>query len=405
MTETEYISLKLGIYSMSVFAKDFNFRDFVTDEYIDLYDDIIFSRNLPELHNRLEACARTARILARHSCSLSEYIWRRVCESENEYVKAVARGGDIHAALKANAEADLDALSAMTGHTPAELFRLEDYGGHIPQFENEKLDLRAMYEERLRNISKVGFGKFATATMFRVDDDGNIEPVGSADTIMPDAFVGYESQRRQVYDNTRALVEGRPAANILLFGDAGTGKSSTVKSAANMFADDGVRLIELRRDQLLALHRVMSRIAESPLKFIIFIDDLSFNKNDDSFSMLKAARGGSASAKAKNAVIYATSNRRHIVKETFSDRGNSLDADDIHKNDTAQELMSLSDRFGLTVYFERPNKALYLEIVHTLAARAGIEVDGELDVAAEAFALSRASRSPRAAEQFINSLL
>ena len=404
MTETEYRSLELGIYSLSVFAEDFGACEYDYADSISLYN-IIFSRNLPELHNRLEACARTARILARYGCSLSEYIWRRVCESENEYVRCVAGGRTVPDALKANANADLDALSAMTGHTPAELFVLEDYGGYVPQFENEKLDLRAMYDERLRNISKVGFGKFATATMFRVGDDGKIEPVASADTITPDAFVGYEAQRQRVYDNTRALVEGRPAANILLFGDAGTGKSSTVKSAANMFANDGVRLIELRRDQLLELHRVMGKIADSPLKFIIFIDDLSFSKNDDSFSMLKAALEGSASAKAKNAVIYATSNRRHIVKETFSERGNSLDADDIHKNDTAQELLSLSDRFGMTVYFERPNKALYLDIVHTLAKRAGIEVNGELDVKAETFALSRASRSPRAAEQFINSLL
>ncbi len=404
MTETEYRSLELGIYSLSVFAEDFGACEYDYADSISLYN-IIFSRNLPELRDRLEACARTARILARYGCSLSEYIWRRVCESENEYVRCVAGGRAVPDALKANANADLDALSAMTGHTPAELFVLEDYGGYVPQFENEKLDLRAMYDERLRNISKVGFGKFATATMFRVGDDGKIEPVASADTITPDAFVGYEAQRQRVYDNTRALVEGRPAANILLFGDAGTGKSSTVKSAANMFADDGVRLIELRRDQLLELHRMMGKIADSPLKFIIFIDDLSFSKNDDSFSMLKAALEGSASAKAKNAVIYATSNRRHIVKETFSERGNSLDADDIHKNDTAQELLSLSDRFGMTVYFERPNKALYLDIVHTLAKRAGIEVDGELDVKAETFALSRASRSPRAAEQFINSLL
>ena len=147
----------------------------------------------------------------------------------------------------------------------------------------------------------------------------------------------------------------------------------------------------------------MGRIAGNPLKFIIFIDDLSFNKNDDSFSMLKAALEGSASAKAKNAVIYATSNRRHIVKENFSERTTE---DDIHHNDTVQELMSLSDRFGLTVYFERPSKALYLDIVHRLARKNGLDIEPEkLDVQAEAFALNKGSRSPRAAEQFINSLI
>ena len=237
--------------------------------------------------------------------------------------------------------------------------------------------------------------------MFKVEN-GEIIPVKSADTVSVDDFVGYEKERKLVFDNTKALVEGKPAANVLLFGDAGTGKSSTVKASANYYFDEGVRLIEIRKDQLFSLSYIMGRIADNPLKFIIFIDDLSFNKNDDCFSMLKAALEGSASAKASNAVIYATSNRRHIVKENFSDREV---ADDVHHNDTVQELMSLSDRFGLTVYFERPNKSLYLDIVHILADKNGIETDKkELDIKAEAFALQKGSRSPRAAEQFINSL-
>ena len=178
--------------------------------------------------------------------------------------------------------------------------------------------------------------------------------------------------------------------------------SSTVKACANFFYSEGVRLIELRKDQLMSLSPVMGRIADNPLKFIIFIDDLSFNRDDDNFSMLKAALEGSASAKAKNAVIYATSNRRHIIKESFSDRDSS---DDVHRTDTVQELMSLSDRFGLKVYFRRPDKALYLHIVKTLADKAGIEMDeGELTRRAEAFALDRGSRSPRAAEQFVGTL-
>ena len=147
----------------------------------------------------------------------------------------------------------------------------------------------------------------------------------------------------------------------------------------------------------------MAKIAKNPLKFIIFIDDLSFNKNDDQFSMLKAALEGSASAKASNAVIYATSNRRHIVKENFSDRSAG---DDIHRNDTVQELLSLSERFGLTVYFSKPNKILYLDIVRSLAKRYGVDIEvSELDIKAEAFALNKGSRSPRAAEQFIKSLV
>ena len=217
-----------------------------------------------------------------------------------------------------------------------------------------------------------------------------------------DKFVGYESERGQVVANTEAFIEGRPAANTLLCGDAGTGKSSTVKAIANSFFDKGIRLIELRKDQLRYLPYVMGKISDNPLKFIIFIDDLAFNKSDDNFSMLKAALEGSASAKADNAVIYATSNRRHIIKETFEDR----EGGDVHRNDTMQEILSLSERFGLVVLFSKPNKTLYLEIIHELAKRNGIKMDSaELDIKAEAFALRRGNRSARCAEQFIESLM
>jgi predicted AAA+ superfamily ATPase len=217
-----------------------------------------------------------------------------------------------------------------------------------------------------------------------------------------DSFVGYEEERSKVIANTRAFVEGRPAANTLLCGDAGTGKSSTVKAVANSFFDEGVRLIELRKDQLSFLPYVMGKISGNPLKFIIFIDDLSFNQNDDNFSMLKAALEGSASAKAENAVIYATSNRRHIIKESFGDR----DGDDVHRNDTLQETLSLSERFGLVVLFSKPSKQLYLEIVRELAEKYSIELpQAQLEIQAEAFALKKGSRSARCAEQFIDSLL
>ena len=216
-----------------------------------------------------------------------------------------------------------------------------------------------------------------------------------------DSFIGYEAERNRVLENTVAFVEGRPAANTLLSGDAGTGKSSTVKAVANALFDRGIRLIELRKDQLSKLPFVMGRISGNPLKFIIFIDDLSFNQNDDNFSMLKAALEGSASAKAENAVIYATSNRRHIIKESFKDR----DGDDIHRNDTIAETLSLSERFGLSVYFGKPDKKLYLEIVHNLCKRYGVnKPESELDIEAEAFALRRGYRSARCAEHFVAEL-
>lgn len=340
--------------------------------------------------------------LGTYDGSFSAFLKKAVCEDENVYIKAVAKGKKVADSVKKNAGNELELFSELTKLTPEILFEGCDYKGYIPEFDNEKVDFSAVYAERLGHIEYYGYGMFATAGMFRVEN-GEIIPVEAADDISAEIFIGYEKERQQVMDNTEVLVSGRAAQNVLLCGDAGTGKSSTVKAVANAYFSRGVRLIELRKDQLFSLSYVMGRIADNPLKFIIFIDDLSFNKNDDCFSMLKAALEGSASAKASNAVIYATSNRRHIVKERFSERGHE---DDIHHSDTVQELLSLSDRFGLVVYFSKPNKKLYLDIVHELAKRENLSIDEkELDLKAEAFALAKGSRSPRAAQQFIKGLL
>ena len=205
-----------------------------------------------------------------------------------------------------------------------------------------------------------------------------------------------------ILDNTRALLDGKPAANILLTGDAGTGKSSTVKAVVNELYRDGLRIIEVKKEQLHEISAVLDALSENPLKFILFIDDLSFQKDDDNFSALKAVLEGSVSAKSRNVVVYATSNRRHLVKEKFSDR----EGDDVHFNDTMQEIISLSERFGIQITFNRPDKKTYLDIVHHLADSKGIKYDSdELDNAAERFALGRGTRSARAAKQFVDSLV
>ena len=224
-------------------------------------------------------------------------------------------------------------------------------------------------------------------------------------------------------------LDGSGASNMLLYGDMGTGKSSTIKAVANAYADQGLRLIELKKNQLFQIPRVLEELASNPLKFIIFIDDLSFAGNDDNFSALKATLEGSITGCGDNAVIYATSNRRHLVRESASDRvsGAGFD-DDLHLNDTMQETMSLAARFGLTITFSKPGKDEYLSIVRSLADEYGIAVreDGEaatagadnadgkitetgiseteLNTRAEAFAIRRNGRSPRTARQFIELL-
>ncbi|MBR3749781.1 MAG: ATP-binding protein [Firmicutes bacterium] len=330
----------------------------------------------------------------------SRFLREKVFEDENPVIKAKATGKTVSEALEANCRKDLYLFSMLSALKPEDL--CPEYEDIRPVFASKPVDFASEYEDRLANVAKHGYGIFASAGMLRLDDAGNIVPVESPDAITLDSFIGYEYERGRVLSNTKALLEGRPAANMLLYGDAGTGKSSTIKAVANALRPEGLCLIELRKDQLLRLSSVMGRIAGNPLKFIIFIDDLSFNKNDSDFSMLKAALEGSASVKADNAVIYATSNRRHIVKESFSDR---TAMDDVHINDTMQELMSLSDRFGETVYFQKPNKQLYLQIVTDLARKAGLDLpESELAEKAEAYALRKGSRSARAAEQFVDSL-
>ena len=216
------------------------------------------------------------------------------------------------------------------------------------------------------------------------------------------SLIDYKREQQIILDNTLALLAGKPAANILLTGDAGTGKSSTVKAVVNELHDRGLRILEVRKEQLHAIPAILDELNTNPLKFILFIDDLSFQKDDDNFSALKAILEGSVSAKSRNVVIYATSNRRHLVKESFSGR----DGDDVHRNDTMQEVISLSERFGIQVTFQKPNKETYLGIVRHLAQEKGVTMDAiELDMLAERYALGRGGRSARAATQFIDGLL
>lgn len=394
MTNNELKNLACEISSVSVF------RGILKKKEISAL--LSFLKSDGDICEKMERYGEFVYSLADYGYSFSSFLERSIYEDENAYVCSMAQKKKIPDVMLKNAEVELSLFSRLTGISADDLCSSLSYSGYIPKFENKRIDFEKTYHERLQNIEKYGYGIFSTAGMFKVSDDNEILPVEAADDTSLEKFIGYSDERMKILENTKALIEGRPALNALLCGDAGTGKSSTVKACANHFRDMGVRLIEIRKDQLFSLPKVMGEISGNPLKFIIFVDDLSFNKNDDCFSMLKAALEGSASAKSSNAVIYATSNRRHIVKENFSDRAVS---DDVHHSDTVQELMSLSDRFGLVVYFSKPPKALYLDIVQEFAKRCSIEVTDELLKKAEEFALRRGSRSPRAAEQFIKSLL
>ena len=348
--------------------------------------------------------AALAEEIYRGGGDLTDCVRRAVFENENVYVTSLTRGHTCHESILQSAARELAVFGDLAALTVADFAADMEAGVEIAGFSSRKIDLAAEYAARVKEIDRYGYGIFAAYGMFRLGDGPHpvLEPIRTPDDISLDSFIGYEQERGKVLANTEAFLAGRSAANVLLYGDAGTGKSSTVKAVANHFFDKGLRLIELRKDQLSLLPYVMGQIGSNPLKFIIFIDDLSFHRSDDCFSMLKAALEGSASAKAANAVIYATSNRRHIVRETFSER----EGGEVHRNDGMQEALSLSERFGLTILFARPNQQLYLQIVRELAAKHGVDMpERELETKAEAFALGRGTRSARCAEQFVESLL
>ena len=333
--------------------------------------------------------------------TLAGYIQSIVNNDENAYIRLIGQGAQPWPEMVDAVQEELQILQDIANLTPETLRSGLNWNGYLPGFAVKELDIAGSYQERCSNIGQYGYGIYAKYHMFYLSPSGNIVPVRNPDQTRLASLVDYKREQQIILDNTIALLEGKTAANILLTGDAGTGKSSTVKAVVNELHHRGLRILEVRKEQLHQIPEILDELNANPLKFILFIDDLSFQKDDDNFSALKAILEGSVSAKAQNVVIYATSNRRHLVKETFSDR----EGDDVHRNDTMQEIISLSERFGIQITFQKPNKQTYLDIVHHLAAERGIQIDqSELDMLAERFIIGRGGRSARAAKQFVDSL-
>ena len=348
---------------------------------------------------RVSAYAAFAEALFSHTFSLTEYVKDRVLEDDNLYVQRRAKGMPEDAELDTCLANELQALEAIAGLQSAEVRERLGYDGYLPAWQTSPVDLAAVYRERMEELGTRGYGIFASCHMFSVRDSV-LTPVKNPDSVRLFDLKGYERQKKAVTENTLALLDGRPAANVLLYGDAGTGKSSTVKALVNEYHDRGLRLVELNKKQAADIPAVMEELRHNPLKFILFIDDLSFAQESDEFYALKAVLEGSASARSANIAVYATSNRRHLIKERFSEREGG---DDVHRNETMQELIALSARFGLALGYFKPGKQQYLDIVHALADEAGLILDREtLDLEAERFA--SAGRSPRAARQFIDGM-
>ena len=252
-----------------------------------------------------------------------------------------------------------------------------------------------------------GVGKFGLHKAFRVEhteSGAEIVPITKTAHMKLDDLVGYEIAKKKLIQNTEAFVEGRRANNCLLFGDAGTGKSSSIKAILNQYYDRGLRMIEVYKHQFQDLHSVIAQIKKRNYKFIIYMDDLSFEEFEIEYKYLKAVIEGGLEKKPDNVLIYATSNRRHLIRETFRD--NDDRDEELHTNDTVQEKLSLVARFGVTIYFGSPDKKEFQNIVRALAERYDIHMPEEkLLMEANRWELSHGGLSGRTAQQFIDYLL
>ena len=291
------------------------------------------------------------------------------------------------------------------------------YGISKPVIENKTNEIRegrfckCCGERLIYSFYKdFGVGKLGLHKAFRIghDEEGKVEiqPITRIAHVKIDDLVGYEIAKKKLIDNTEAFVQGRKANNCLLFGDAGTGKSSSIKGILNQYYDEGLRIIEAYKHQFQDLNEIIAQIKDRNYKFIIYMDDLSFEEFEIEYKYLKAVIEGGLERKPDNILIYATSNRRHLVRERAGDKLEVGDSDDIHSSDTVQEKLSLVYRFGVRIYFGAPDRKEFHTIVKTLAARHGIQMpEDQLLAEAGKWEISHGGLTGRTAQQFIDHLL
>lgn len=285
--------------------------------------------------------------------------------------------------------------------------RIRDRIGSLSKLLEESADAAEFMDHMVQFYHEFGVGKLGLHKAFRVDDisgSTEIKPITNIAHVHLDDLVGYEIPKQKLIDNTEAFIQGRPANNCLLYGDAGTGKSSCIKGILNQYYDQGLRIIEIYKHQFQMLNEVIAQIKNRNYKFIIYMDDLSFEEFEIEYKYLKAVIEGGLERKPENVLIYATSNRRHIVREQFSDKAGRRD--DLHSSDTVQEKLSLVYRFGVSIFFCAPEKKEFQNIVKVLARRNGIQMaEEELLLEANRWELHHGGLSGRTAQQFIDYLL
>ncbi|MGG6297320.1 ATP-binding protein [Leptolyngbya sp. AN02str] len=375
----------------------------------------------------LHAYGQWFRALATQSCSWATHLLTEILWSANAFTQQAQRQDFVALppALVAAAQHDLQALQALYQLDPQQMSQWVAAAAGLevplPAWELAAAPIATMDQAIIAMLHQspnwadmvaelaqyhrhAGVGLFARYRAFRWQQ-GQLQGIPQPDAVRLTDLVGYDIPRQALIQNTEALLAGYSALHTLLYGSRGTGKSSLVKALLNEYGDRGLRLIEVSKAELADLATIVERLRDAPQRFIIFVDDLSFEEDDDAFKALKVVLEGHVTARPKNVVVYATSNRRHLIREFFGDRPRPSDADEIHSWDTVQEKLSFSDRFGLTLTFEPPDQTAYLEIVRHLAAIANIEIEtSDLEFRALQWATRHNGRSGRTARQFVDAL-
>ncbi|HEY8419354.1 MAG TPA: DUF815 domain-containing protein [Clostridia bacterium] len=320
------------------------------------------------------------------------YVYNLARYDQNIWAKSLAKGVEIPPQIKQRAIQELKILKLLSEQTSSSLFENSVYEWGS----KNKYDFD--YDFLAQDISKKGYGIYAKYDAF-VFQDRELIPIPNPPKIELSSLIGYQSQKQEVIANTKAFIEGKPANNVLLAGDRGSGKSSTIMGVFNMFKGQ-IKLVELPLANIKNITYLIDLLKDIPNRFIIFLDDLVVDKNNpELFYPLKAALEGSFLNSKTNTLIYATSNRRHLVRQSQKER-----EDEIRPSEGLEDTLALSDRFGLVVLFHNLNKDEYLDLVAALAKMRNIPVTDKLLKDAEIWALAKAVRSPRSAVQFINSL-
>ncbi len=364
-------------------------------------------KNLEAGEAKVDDYANVFYALTAEGCdSLAEYLHDHIRYDECPFAEAAARG-QVSGVMERAARHDIQVLQNVSNLRCKELKgelaaqQPSSWRTLVEELPEWNVGAAFSYEELLRFYQVNGSGTFARYQAF-VWQEGQLYPVPHPDFLPEGSMWGYQRQRNQVIENTRALMAGKAVNNVLLYGASGTGKSATVKAMLGMPEFEGLRLIEVQKEELTDIPHLVRTLGHRPQKFIIFIDDLAFDKADKTFSSLKTILEGGLEPRPANVAVYCTSNRRHLVRQNFSDRS----GDEVDANETIQDKTSLAERFGLRILFSELNKAQFIQMAEDLSHAQGLNVDHEtIQAEAVRWDIRHPSRSPRSANQFVASMM